>query len=106
MANPTGKGGFIGGGKSANPKGRPKGALGKIGKLTEQQRQAMAERHSITPLDFLLSVVRDDAADLDCRILAAKAAAPYMHRKMPVAIEGGDENRPMRFDTKALENLS
>src|SRR5260370_41674875 len=104
MANPTGKGGFIGGGKSANPKGRPKGALGKIGILTEQQRHEMAERHGITPVDFLLSVVRDDAADLEYRLLAAKAAAPYMHRKMPIAIEGGDEDRPMRFDTRALIN--
>jgi hypothetical protein len=34
------------------------------------------------PLDFLLSIMRDDANDMDARKDAAKAAAPYCHAKL------------------------
>jgi hypothetical protein len=36
----------------------------------------------ITPLEYLLSVMRDDKADLTRRIDAAKAAAPYVHARL------------------------
>ena len=49
----------------------------------------------ITPLEFLMSVIRDPKAKSSQRLDAAKAAAPYMHRKMPIAIEGGESDRPI-----------
>jgi hypothetical protein len=36
----------------------------------------------LTPLDFLLSVMRDEARDLDIRVDAGKAAAQYVHPKL------------------------
>src|SRR6266496_5882082 len=91
ISNPTGKGGFKKG-QRANPRGRPKGARGKLYELTEKQRTEMAERHGITPLDFLMSIMRDESARIGERLEAAKLAAPYLHRKMPIAVEAGDSD--------------
>jgi hypothetical protein len=40
----------------------------------------------ITPLQFLLSEMRDESLPRDDRMTAAIAAAPYVHSKMPTAI--------------------
>ena len=60
--------------------------------LTVDDRRELAELNGITPLQFLMSVMLDPLRYMDTRIDAAKAALPYFHRKMPVAIElpGGD----------------
>ena len=44
--------------------------------------QAAVARSGITPLDFLLKVMRDSKKKLDVRVDAAKAAAPYVHAKL------------------------
>jgi Family of unknown function (DUF5681) len=93
-------------GQSGNPKGRGAGKRGKIYWLTEQAKKELAEKHGTTPLDFLLSLVRDERVPLDMRLSAATAAAPYMHRKMPVAIDGGDPSQPIVFEASALQGLS
>lgn len=36
----------------------------------------------LTPLDYMLSILRDEAADDDKRFEAAKAAAPYVHPRL------------------------
>ncbi len=46
------------------------------------ERQAKIEASGLTPLDYLLSVMRDDRNDADARRDAAKAAAPYVHPKL------------------------
>jgi hypothetical protein len=58
--------------------GRPGGAVAK--KTREIANRALAE--GITPLDYLLSVMRDEALDRAARVDAAKAAAPYVHAKL------------------------
>lgn len=45
----------------------------------------------ILPLEFLLAVVRNDDLPLSSRVDAAKSASPYVHKKMPTVIEGGDK---------------
>jgi len=35
-----------------------------------------------TPLDFLLTIMRNDGLSLEMRLEAAKAAAPYVHPKL------------------------
>lgn len=40
------------------------------------------EQSGLTPLDFLLSVMRDEGAELGTRIDAGKAAAQYVHAKL------------------------
>lgn len=52
--------------------------------------KAVAEG-GITPLDFMLSVLRDEALDLTERMDAAKSAAPYCHpKRVPVDGDGKD----------------
>ena len=58
--------------------GRPKGALNQ---KTVEQIEAV-EEGGITPLDYLLSVMRDEANDVPMRIDAAHKAAPYVHAKL------------------------
>jgi hypothetical protein len=47
-----------------------------------QELQAKVASEGITPLDYLLSVMRDAKADDGKRIDCAKAAAQYVHPKL------------------------
>jgi hypothetical protein len=58
--------------------GRPKGA---VSKLHDKARKEAA-KGGITPLDFMLSILRDEDNTTEDRFEAAKAAAPYMHAKL------------------------
>lgn len=58
--------------------GRKRGALSK--KTTEVAQRA-AET-GLTPLEWLLKVMRDHKKPLGMRMDAAKAAAPYMHPRL------------------------
>ena len=74
-------------GVSGNPNGRPTGSIAYKDLLTGEDRARIAAEAGCTPLQFLLSVMLDQKHSIDCRVDAAKTAAPYMHRKMPIAIE-------------------
>lgn len=58
--------------------GRVKGVPNKA----TQARQAAIAASGLTPLDFLLAVMRDEAKPLPERLDAAKAVAPYVHPKL------------------------
>lgn len=53
-------------------------------------KEAVAKGNDgLSPLDFLLSVLRDEENEKPVRIDAAKAAAPYVHAKLqPVDGQG------------------
>lgn len=52
---------------------------------------AEVQASGLTPLDYLLSIMRDEGAEEAKRIDAAKAAAPYIHpKRAPVNAEGQD----------------
>jgi len=64
----------------------------KLEKLLEAHQTVEGE----TPLQFLVTVYQNRNNKLDLRVEAAKAAAVYVHRKMPVAIEhSGEVAMPM-----------
>lgn len=69
------------------------GAGRKIGSCTTKTREiaekAMAE--GITPLEYMLQVLRDESQDQDKRMDAAKAAAPYVHPKLSAAELSGPD---------------
>lgn len=62
--------------------GRKHGSTNKI----DQEARRKAVEGGITPLDYMLSVLRDENRPDDERMDAAKAAAPYLHAKL-AAIE-------------------
>ncbi len=66
--------------RAHNPKGagRPKGSKNKA---TEKQIKAVAKT-GITPLDYLLKVMRDGRNEQAERVDAARIAAPYVHAKL------------------------
>ena len=57
--------------------GRPKGG---------HNRRTLGAMHAgtngLSPLDYMLDVLRDEGADRQMRMEAAKAAAPYVHARL------------------------
>lgn len=68
--------------------GKRTGAGRKVGSKAKKTQQLLENvtRSGLTPLEFLLEVMRDAEVPRDERIDAAKAAAPYVHSKMPMAL--------------------
>ena len=64
--------------------GARKGAGRKAGQPNKKtaQLQAAVAASGITPLDFLLKIMRDEEAAQALRIDCAKSAAPYVHAKL------------------------
>lgn len=58
--------------------GRPPGAQNK---KTVEQAEAVAAS-GLTPLDYMLSILRDNNQTQEARMDAAKASAPYSHARL------------------------
>lgn len=60
------------------------GAGRKPGALTTKTREiaAQALEGGISPLDYMLQILRDDSLETAQRFEAAKAAAPYVHPRL------------------------
>ncbi|WP_018900409.1 hypothetical protein [Rhizobium sp. 2MFCol3.1] len=58
--------------------GRIKGTPNKA----SAERQKKIIQSGLTPLDFMLSILRDETKPTEDRFEAAKAAAPYVHPKL------------------------
>lgn len=65
------------GGTRPNAGRRP----GTPNKATQEQRDKIAES-GLTPLDYMLNLLRDDATPTDRRDWAAEKAAPYVHARL------------------------
>jgi hypothetical protein len=71
--------------------GRPKGAATR--KTREIADQAASE--GVTPLEFMLGIMRDEAKPFPDRMDMAKAAAPYVHPKLAAVELGGPDGTPL-----------
>lgn len=85
----------------ANQRGgaRP-GAGRKPGSVTKRTRE-IAERaiqEGLTPLEYLLRVLRDEGMDTETRMDAAKSAAPYIHPKLSAIEVTGQDGGPVVID--------
>jgi len=81
------------------PPGRRSLAQDIFDNMTEEMRLGRMEG-GLMPLDYMLAVLRDPKTQPSkSRAWAAKEAAPYLHKKMPVAIEmvGGDTPQPTKI---------
>lgn len=75
--------------------GRPKSASVK----TEVEARREGEKANMAPLDYMLSVMNDSAADEARRDKMAIAAAPYVHAKAEDAKAGKKAERQANADS-------
>jgi hypothetical protein len=80
------------GGKRENAGRKP----GVPNKATAEKR-AEIEASGLTPLDYMLSVLRDENKPADMRMDAAKAAAPYVHAKLASVEHKGEDGGPLQI---------
>jgi hypothetical protein len=74
--------------------GRKKGSQSaKTLKRAEIARKALD--NGLTPLDYMLSILRDETQDQAARIEVAKAAAPYVHPKLANIEHTGKDGAPL-----------
>lgn len=52
------------------------------------------------PLDYMLSILRDENMAPDARMDAAKAAAPYVHAKLASVEHKGEDGGPLQIIVK------
>ena len=71
--------------------GRPKGTKNRRTDMLEEANRMAAET-GITPLEYLLKIMRDDEEDQAVRMDAAKAAAPYCHARLTAIHETKGEH--------------
>lgn len=75
--------------------GRPKGAKNKV----TARREAEIAASGLTPLQYMLSVMRDPKNTQEQRLDAARAVAPYVHPKLASMVLQGDPEKPVRIET-------
>ena len=73
-------------------------SLREVLRAEEELTEELGEPNQ-TPAQFLRRVALDPRLPLPTRMQAAVASAPYFDRKMPIGLEGGDPNRPIKTDT-------
>ena len=83
-------------GQSGNPAGRPKGSPNKV---TARRERQIAET-GLTPLGYMLQVLRDEKADDGDRKWAAGNAAPYVHPRIQPIVYRGDDGKPVDDDVE------
>ncbi|MCC0013684.1 MAG: hypothetical protein H6877_10245 [Rhodobiaceae bacterium] len=59
------------------------------------QREADIKASGLTPLEYMLGVLRDENMTPESRFEAAKAAAPYVHPKLAAVEHTGKDGGPI-----------
>lgn len=77
------------------------GAGRKKGQVSEQaaarkSMQAAALSAGLSPLDYMLSILRDEGQEQSARFAAAKEAAPYVHNRLAAVEHSGNEDKPVK----------
>lgn len=78
--------------------GKRTGAGRPVGAATTRTREIAdsAARDGLTPLDYMLSVLRDATMPAQRRDDMAKAAAPYVHPKLAQVAHTGRDGGPVQ----------
>lgn len=71
--------------------GKREGAGRKVGAVTSRTREIAdnAAADGLTPLDYMLQVLRNEEASKDDRMWAAEKAAPFVHPKLAAVEHSG-----------------
>ena len=86
--------------------GKREGAGRPAGAVTRRTREAAeaASESGLTPLEYMLSILRDETQDQERRMWAAEKAAPYVHAKLASVEVAGPDGGPIK--TLDLSKLS
>lgn len=78
--------------------GKRDGAGRKAGTANVKTRELAdaAAKEGLMPLEYMLSVLRDDHADVKDRMWAAEKAAPYVHAKLASVEHKGEGGGPLQ----------
>jgi hypothetical protein len=79
--------------------GRKGGARSKL----DAEARAKAAESGITPLEFFLSIFRDETQPMSLRMDAAKSAAPYMHARLSTVENVGPGGGPIKYEVSWLD---
>jgi hypothetical protein len=90
---------MAGPGKPGRAKGHPKTGGRSKGGVDKIKREAILAAQGITPLDYMLAIVRNETEDKQVRLDAAKAAAPYVHARLQTTTLAGDPEKPLKVET-------
>jgi hypothetical protein len=60
----------------------------------------------MTPLDYLLAIMRDEAQDARSRLNAARAAAPYCHARLSSTELSGPDGSAVQVQTTQKLDIS
>lgn len=75
----------------------------KAPRLTAARKQAaVAAGSGLTPLEYMLGIMRDESAETPRRDDMAKAAAPYIHAKLASVQHSGDAADPITVVIRRL----
>jgi hypothetical protein len=74
--------------------GRKKGTPNHI-TVERKAKLSEAQMAGLTPLDYMLGILRDEDAKPDARMAAAVHAAPYIHPKLATIEHGGKDGSPV-----------
>ncbi len=89
------------GGSTYRRGGRQKGTKNKVSKREKMRQEC--EASGLTPLEYMISLLRDPAAPREERKWAAAQAAPYIHAKLQSTTISGDKDAPLIPPTRRDE---
>jgi hypothetical protein len=97
--NPRGNPNWKKGMPSPNPTARKKGVVTKVTRVLAAAEE-FAAKYDLQPLDYMFMVINDENVGRQLRLEAAKAAAPYVHMKMPTRLDvhsTGEQSQAVMF---------
>jgi hypothetical protein len=57
---------------------------------------AKAIESGMTPLEYMLAILRDPTQEQSARFAAAKEAAPYVHNRLAAVEHSGNQDAPIK----------
>lgn len=70
-----------------------------------QERQAEVAASGLTPLDYMLTIMRDEEANPARRDEMAKAAAPYVHPKLAAVEHTGKDGGDIKIVARVVREI-
>ena len=87
--------------------GKREGAGRPAGAVTRKTREAAEAAHKsgMTPLEYMLMILRDEQQEPEKRMWAAEKAAPYMHAKLASVEHTGKDGGPIDITMPSVIEL-